>query len=123
MNEKFAVIVPVYGQFDYTVRCLKSLARHTSDYRCVVIDDGSPDWVDAWLDEFRKIVPAAHFHFERFQTNRGLTAAWNRGLELAREFKNEYAAVVNSDTLFTPGWLFRTQAALNKIDFVGPVSN
>lgn len=123
MKEKFALIIPAYGQFDYVALCLKSLARYTSDYRCIVIDDGSPDWDEAWLAEFRKLIPADRFYFERFETNRGPTAAWNRGLELARQFQNEFAVIVNSDTLFSPGWMLRTQQALENIDLVGPMSN
>ncbi|MEK0448818.1 MAG: hypothetical protein RL088_1086 [Verrucomicrobiota bacterium] len=122
-KEKIAVIVPVYGQLEFVIRCLKSLVRHTSDYRCFIIDDGSPDWNDAWLEEFKAIVPAERMYFEKFDPNRGLTAAWNRGLELARDAGIPYAALVNSDTLFSPGWLLRTLDALEKVDLVGPMSN
>lgn len=122
-TEKIAVIVPVYGQLEFVLRCLKSLVRHTSDYHCFIIDDGSPDWNDGWLEEFKKIVPAERMTFEKFAPNRGLTAAWNRGLELARDGGFPYAALVNSDTLFSPGWLLRTVDALEKVDLVGPLSN
>ncbi len=121
--EKIAVIVPVYGELEFVLRCLKSLVRHTSDYRCIIIDDGSPDWNDGWLEAFEAIVPAERLFFEKFDPNRGLTAAWNRGLELARDGGFPYAALVNSDTLFSPGWLRRTIDALEKVDLVGPLSN
>ncbi|MCX6895282.1 MAG: glycosyltransferase [Verrucomicrobia bacterium] len=120
---KFTLIVPVYGEFDFAFKCLDSLVRHTTDYRCIVIDDCSPGWTDAVRAEIERIVPRERLHFERFDPNRGLTAAWNRGLELARDFGCPYAALVNSDTLFTPGWLVRTVAALDQVDLVGPMSN
>ncbi|MDW8309868.1 MAG: glycosyltransferase family A protein, partial [Verrucomicrobiales bacterium] len=123
MADKIAVIIPTYGQFDYVVKCLESLVRLTAEYRCVLIDDGSPDWNDAVRERIAGIVPPERLHLERFETNRGLTAAWNRGLHLARALDLPYAALVNSDTLFTPGWLPRTLAALEKVDLVGPMSN
>ena len=123
MSRKIAVIIPTYGQFDYTLKCLASLVRLTADYQCIVIDDGSPDWSDAVRADIGRVVPQEYLHFERFVPNRGLTAAWNRGLELARQFGNPYAVLVNSDTLFTPGWLPRTLAALDRVDLLGPMSN
>ena len=94
MSRKIAVVIPTYGQFDYALKCLDSLVRLTADYQCIVIDDGSPDWSDAVRADIEHIVPRQHLHLERFETNRGLTAAWNQGLTLARQFGNPCAALV-----------------------------
>jgi len=120
---RFAVIVPTYGEFPYVLKCLESLARCTSDYRCYVIDDASPGWTSEIENAIRRTIPSERLHFERWEENRGLTAAWNHGLELARLGCHPYAALVNSDTLFSPGWLLRTAEALDKADLVGPLTN
>lgn len=123
MSAKFAVIVPTYGEFPYVFKCLETLARYTSDYHCYVIDDHSPDWQPAYEEEIRRLIPADRLTFQRYPENRGLTAAWNHGLALARDGGHPCAALVNSDTLFSPGWLLRTARALEKADLVGPLTN
>jgi glycosyltransferase involved in cell wall biosynthesis len=119
----FAVIIPTYGEWPYVFKCLETLVRYTSGYHCYVLDDCSPDWKPEYEAEIRRIVPAEHLHFERYAENRGLTAAWNHGLTLARDDGHEFAALVNSDTLFSPGWLLRTVEALAKADLIGPLTN
>lgn len=123
MSAKFAVIIPAYGEFPYVFKCLETLARYTSDYHCYVLDDASPDWRPEYEAEVRRLIPADRLHFERYPENRGLTSAWNHGLKLALEGGHPYAALVNSDTLFSPGWLLRTVQALDKADLVGPLTN
>ena len=123
MSSAFAVIIPTYGEFPYVFKCLETLVRFTSDYHCYLLDDASPDWRADYEDEIRRIVPPDRLHFERYPENRGLTAAWNHGLILAREHGHPYAALVNSDTLFSPGWLLRTIRALEQADLVGPLTN
>ena len=123
MNEKFALIIPTYNEFAYVAKCLESMVAHCSDYLCILIEDGSPEWDERWLDVFRKIVPPERFYFERFAQNKGVTATWNHGLQLARKFNNQYAIIVNADTLFSPGTLLRTEDALEKLDLMGPLSN
>lgn len=123
MSAPFAVIIPTYGEFPYVFKCLETLARYTSDYFCYVLDDASPDWLPEYEAEIRRLIPPDRLHFERYTENRGLTAAWNHGLELARQGGHPYAALVNSDTLFSPGWLLRTMQALEKADLVGPLTN
>lgn len=123
MKPGFAVIIPTYGEWPYVFKCLETLARYTSNYFCYVLDDTSPDWQPAYEAEIRRLIPADRLRFERYPENRGLTAAWNHGLQLAREDGYKYAALVNSDTLFSPGWLLRTVQALEKADLVGPLTN
>ena len=123
MRSAFAVVIPAYGEFPYVFKCLETLVRFTSDYHCYLLDDASPDWRAEYEDEIRRIVPPDRLHFERYPENRGVTAAWNHGLTLAREHGHPYAALVNSDTLFSPGWLLRTTRALEQADLVGPLTN
>lgn len=123
MKKKFGLIIPVYGQFEYVAKCLDTMVRYCSDYYCILIDDGSPDWDDKWEAAFRRMVPPDCLYFERFAQNQGVTATWNYGLELARKFETEIAVIVNSDTLFSPGCLVRTAISLEKVDLMGPMSN
>ena len=82
MTPLVSVIVPVYNQEKYLGRCLRSLLDQEmsrKDYEIVVIDDGSTDRssyaLDLFLDEIRVV---------KLPTNRGLPAALNAGLDLAR---------------------------------------
>ena len=36
-----AIIIPTYGQEDYTVRCFESIREHTDDYSLIWVDNGS----------------------------------------------------------------------------------
>ena len=118
-----SVIIPTYGQFDYVFKLLETLARYTSDYYCVLLDDASPDWTPEIEATIRRIIPADRLHLERREENVGLTELWNHGLRLSRDWGLRYAALVNSDTLFTPGWLYGTIQSLERMDLMGPMSN
>lgn len=118
---KLAYILPSFRGFDYSRRCLLSLFKYTPDCVAVVIDDASPGFTDSFLEQPRQ---KGRVVFERFEKNRGLTAAWNRGLELARAEDPEYIVVGNHDVLFNNGWYDGMIKALTcGFHLVGPLSN
>jgi glycosyltransferase involved in cell wall biosynthesis len=93
-----SVIVPVYGVEPYLRRCLDSLCRQSlAELEIIVVNDASPDNCQAIIDEYTardgRIVPLRH------SQNRGLGAARNTGIELAR---GEYLAFVDSDDWVEP---------------------
>ena len=96
---KLSIIVPVYNVEKYLIRCLESIANQmTEDYELILVDDGSTDGSGALCDHF------AQEHVELkievvHQANAGLSAARNRGMEIAQ---GEYITFVDSDDYVDP---------------------
>ncbi len=92
---KVSVIMPTYNRADLLPAAVGSvLAQTFSDFELLIVDDGSQDHtrqVVAGFDDLR----IHYFH----QKNSGVSAARNRGLEIAR---GQYLAFLDSDDLFLP---------------------
>ena len=94
---KLSIIVPVYKVEQYLHKCIDSiLSQPFTDFELILIDDGSPDCCGKICDEYaakddRIIV----IH----QKNRGVSAARNAGLDIAR---GEYIGFVDSDDWIEP---------------------
>jgi len=89
-----SVIVPCFNYGHLLGETLESLGRQSlGDWECIVVDDGSTDNTEA-------VARAYASKDERFsyqvQENRGLSAARNAGLRIAR---GEYAQLLDSDDL------------------------
>lgn len=88
---KLSIIVPVYNVQQYIIACIKSLLDHdTDDYEIIVVNDGTKDnSIELIRQEFcddRLVIVE--------QVNSGLSAARNKGVELA---KGDYIWFVDSD--------------------------
>ena len=97
MDPKVSVIVPIYKVEPYLARCLDSLRCQTlREVEFLLIDDGSPDRCGEIADRYAR-------EDDRFrvihQENGGLSAARNRGIELARA---TYLMFVDSDDWVEP---------------------
>ncbi len=95
---KVSMVIPVYGQIDYTLRCIQSLieAGTAVSYEIVVVDDCSPDESVAILESLPSI------RLVRSGSNRGFIRTCNRGVQEAR---GEFLVFLNNDTIVQPGWL------------------
>ncbi len=93
-----SIIIPVYGAFEYTYRCLKSILSvpSKSSYEIVVVDDCSPDDTLEWLKNISGI------RVLKNERNSGFIRSCNRGAEVA---KGKYILFLNNDTAFCPGCL------------------
>lgn len=92
MSETVSVVVPCYKVEAYVHRCVDSILRQTyRDLDVILVDDGSPDRCGQICDEY-----AAADHRVRVlhQSNQGLSAARNAGLEL---MIGKYVTFVDSD--------------------------
>lgn len=92
MEITVTVVIPVYNVDKYLERCIKSVIGQTyKKLEIILIDDGSSDGSGIICDEWSKRDNRIRvFH----QTNRGLAAVRNKGIELAT---GDYIAFVDSD--------------------------
>ena len=104
-----SVIVPVYNTEAYLEKCVNSLLDQDlpkEDYEIILIDDGSTDSSGSLCDVF----VSAHDNIRVIhQPNRGLSAARNTGIALA---KGKYIQFVDSDDYLNPNVLHGIVLAL-----------
>ena len=95
-----SVIIPVYNGETYIQRCIESLLRQTyTNIEIIIVDDGSKDTT---ADICRKLAARdGKIIFSR-QENKGVSAARNKGLELA---KGEYVCFVDADDYVDPSFI------------------
>jgi len=93
-----SIIMPTYGQFEYTIRCLASITANPPGVavEVVVIDDGHRG---AEADVLTQI---PWVRLIRHEENQGFIAACNTG---ARASRAEFLCFLNNDTEVAPGWL------------------
>jgi glycosyltransferase involved in cell wall biosynthesis len=94
-----SVIVPVYNTARYIAATLDSvLAQTFTDFEVIVINDGSPDTeeLESVLDPYRERIIYLK------QENRGVSAARNAGIGVAR---GEFLALLDSDDIWESDYL------------------
>ena len=97
---KFSVIIPLYNKSDYVARTLASVFAQTySDYETIVVDDGS---TDNSLQVVRQSIEGLDRCRVIQQDNAGVTAARNRGVEMAQ---GEYVCFLDADDWWEPTFL------------------
>lgn len=97
-----SIIIPVYNVEAYIGECLESVARQTynGEIECLIIDDcgkdGSMAVVEKFIQSYHGKVVFKIIHHEH---NRGLSAARNTGVEVA---KGDYVYFIDSDDAIIP---------------------
>ncbi|MFZ2990810.1 glycosyltransferase [Ideonella sp.] len=96
---RVSVVIPVYGKFQLTYDCLKSIAEHPPEvpFEVIVVDDCSPDET-----LIAPLVFGGSVRVLRNDRNLGFVGTCNRGADAAR---GEWLFFLNNDTLVKPGWL------------------
>ncbi len=106
-----SVIVPVFNVAVFLDNCLESIAAQTlSDFECILVDDGSTDGSGALCDKMAekdKRFKVIH------QTNRGVSAARNQGLNAV---SGDYVSFIDSDDIVHPEYLGTLLKALTGDD-------
>ena len=97
-NPLVSVIIPVYGEIDYTLNCLASIAANPPQipFEVIVTDDHSPDRSFEILENVKGI------RLLKNERNQGFIRSCNRGASSA---KGKYLHFLNNDTQVTPGWM------------------
>jgi glycosyltransferase involved in cell wall biosynthesis len=89
-----SVVIPVFNGETFLAEAIDSvLAQNQPDIEILVVDDGSTDATAAVAEKFGDAVRLIR------QPNRGVSAARNHGIRLARA---EVLAFLDADDLFTP---------------------
>ncbi len=119
------IVVPVHNEWHVLRPCLESVEAFT-DYpntRIVILDDGSDAFVKARIEAWAAGPRTRPVEVKRNEQALGFVQNANRGF---RETKSDFVALLNSDTVVTPGWLSRLVEAVQsdpKIACVMPMSN
>lgn len=100
-----SIIIPVYQAEPYICQCLNSLIHQNLEhYEVICIDDGSTDKSANLIKQYTQKYPFIHYYY---QTNHGVSAARNYGLDKA---SGQYVMFVDSDDWIRPNslkYLFR----------------
>ncbi|RKL66433.1 glycosyl transferase family 2 [Salipaludibacillus neizhouensis] len=92
MRPKVSIIVPVFNVEQYLNRCIDSiLSQSLFDIEVIAINDGSTDKSSKILHEYQTVDQRV---IVIDQTNKGVSAARNKGLQIAR---GEYIGFVDPD--------------------------
>lgn len=95
MKDKIGVIVPVYKVEKYIAECIESILAQTyTNFRLILVDDGTPDNAGKICDEYAKKdsrITVIH------QENAGVTRARARGVEEANDC--EFITFIDGDDI------------------------
>lgn len=98
MTGKVTVLMPVYNGMPYLRDAVQSVLDQTlSDWQCVIVNDGSSDGTQEFLDSI-----ADDRFVIRHQANAGVSAAINHGLAYC---KSPYVARLDADDVALPARL------------------
>lgn len=113
---KLSVIVACHNVQDYALNTVRSLAANVAPgTEFLLVDDHSTDATAELLDRALPGLPGARLLAH--ETNRGISAARNTGIEAAR---GEYLTFLDGDDWYAPGYLERLLAAIEGlgVDFL-----
>lgn len=93
-----SIIIPIYGQIGYTLKCLESIQQNLpkTSFEIIVVNDCSPDNSKAILKKIKGI------QLINNENNLGFILSCNKGANIAN---GKYIYLLNNDTRVTNGWL------------------
>lgn len=93
---KFSVIIPIFNVEDYLEETIESVINQTIGFeeniQLILINDGSPDNSEKICLKYKELYPENVIYYK--QKNAGVSAARNKGIELA---EGEYVNFLDSD--------------------------
>jgi O-antigen biosynthesis protein len=112
-----SIIIPVYNQLDYTLRCLKAIALHCDQsipVEIILVNDCSTDQTAELLS------PLTAINIINQPSNQGFIAACNQGAAIA---KGKYLYFLNNDTEIKPDCIASLVKVLAADQTVGVVGS
>lgn len=119
------IITPTWNNADYTVRCFKSVANNTENYKIIWVDNGSEKEDREEVQSYLKDNNIPHEAILN-DKNLGFVKGTNQGMNLAIKDGVDYVVLLNNDTEVFEGWLTRMISVTyksNKIGLVGPLAS
>ena len=115
-NPLVSIIIPVYNQFDFTYKCLKSILRNTQniDYEIIIADDVSSDQTININNYIKNI------NVVRNEKNLGFLLNCNNAVKFA---KGKYIHLLNNDTQVQAEWLSSLIKLIESDDKIGMVGS
>lgn len=115
-NPKVSIIIPVYNQWDFTYKCLKSILNHTHDidYEIIIADDVSSD------DTMKISELIQNIKVVRNEKNLGFLLNCNNA---SRYASGEYIHFLNNDTQVEEGWLSSLMELIESDQTIGMVGS
>lgn len=104
-----SIIIPIYNQENYIIKCLNSIQKQIkkdTPVEILIIDDGS---IDGSKEKIRSFLEDFHFHYV-YQDNQGVSAARNHGIKLS---KGKYITFVDSDDYLNDNYISNILKNLN----------
>lgn len=101
-SKDLSIIIPVYNSESFIPKCLDAILNQKTkyDYEVICINDGSKDHSGEILKQYQEKYPERLIVFE--QENQGISAARNKGIELAH---GEYIGFIDNDDTVTPNYI------------------
>jgi len=101
-SKDLSIIIPVYNSESFIPKCLDAILNQKTkyDYEVICINDGSKDRSGEILKQYQVKYPERLIVFE--QENQGISAARNKGIELAN---GEYIGFIDNDDTVTPDYI------------------
>lgn len=113
------VIIPVYGGYEATLRCLYSVltSRNKTPCEVIVVNDATPD--AALAAKLYELAGRDLFTLVEQEENKGFVASVNRGMQL---HPKRDVLLLNADTEVYGDWLDRLAAHVKDAPAVGSVT-
>lgn len=77
MSKVLSIVIPVYNKFNFTKSCLNDLLKLPQDHEIIIVDNGSTDETQGYLDVNKEVV------YHRNNNNLGFAKACNIGYGLS----------------------------------------
>ncbi len=111
-----SIVIPVYNQFDYTYKCLKSILNNSGkvSYEVIIADDNSNDLTMQMEERIHNIKKVRNKENLRFLLNCNNAAKYAKG---------KYVLFLNNDTQVQQNWLEPLVGLMEKDVSVGLVGS
>ncbi len=121
------IIIPIYNQANFTVKCINSISKYAEeqyDIHIVLIDNGSDEKNQQKVNEAINQISNVKFHFINFDYPIGFIKATNAGISFALNENATYICLQNNDTVVTKNWMSLLITPINETTIgSGPTTN